>query len=289
MPIFPARRFAPVLLVAAFLLLPSALFAQIADGARARIDAEAGTTVNVRREPAVRSGNIVAAARAGDAVVILESADRGRHVWYRLSGPNGRYEGWVRGDLVAGPLADGGGAGGISVGDLVPVTPSSPMGQDPGETISGGDDTVQAAIPGAADAPATAPAPATNWPPFADRTDWTRNLPDLHEPVAVCAQTSSAQPARVLTAFSMARGLVNVLVRDSSLRDWDCIVRLTGGTPLRYDPLTSSGLLHSDRTNPTYLPAQNGRPEENPCFEVEPFVPEGSGLPAGWILHPTCN
>ncbi|MCB1970848.1 MAG: SH3 domain-containing protein [Geminicoccaceae bacterium] len=286
--------------------------AQLAAGDSVKIDAVSGSRVNVRGEPEIRDGNVVGIALGGERARILESTRQGEHIWYRLLGPNGRYEGWIRGDLIAEvprsslPSPSVGGPADVSVGSLLPITPDHETGveqkresegasgsrgasADPAIEELQGVDTVSGASVALPDDTGVAGLPARQWPPLESRTDWTRNLATLYEPAEFCARTGSSQPARVLKAYPMARGLVNVLVQDATARDWDCIVRDTGGTPLRYDPLSATGLLRPNRTDPIYVPAASGPPEDNPCYEIELFEAPGTGKLAGWILHPRCN
>ena len=125
-------------------------------------------------------------------------------------------------------------------------------------------------------------------PPIEERADWTRHLPNIHRAIADCTRTSSSQPARAMRAFPMNRGLVNVLVRDASERDWDCIIRVSGGTPVRFDPLSATGLLRARPDEPSFLPLPAPPPVETECRELEILVEPETGRELGWILHPTC-
>ena len=257
-------RVAIRLLGAAFLLVATVdvAAAQLEPGASAEIAARAGARVNMRSEPRVRSGNVVSTVVGGDVATVLETASRPPYVWYRLRSSDGGAEGWVRGDLVrAAPQVE------APVLDPIVVEPVQPVRPTEGEAEE-----------------------AIDRPPFEERLDWTRHLPRVYRAVTDCAQTSSSQPAQVSGLVPMSRGLVNVLVRDASWREWDCIIRDQGGTPLRFDPLSAAGTIRVRPEDPSYIPIGGyPAPEPDECRDVEVFADPATGVTRGWIIHPMCN
>ncbi|MCB1885843.1 MAG: SH3 domain-containing protein [Geminicoccaceae bacterium] len=235
-----------------------------ADGV-AVIAARAGAKVNVRGGPEVTGGNIVGQAIGGDRVAVLETAERGQYTWYRVRGPGGAYEGWVRGDLVA-EAADAPASGRSIEPPSAPPIPTTPSGE------------------------ATAPVVAVHAdrPPLASRDDWSRNLIEFYPAISDCLKVSSAQPAVAVKALSLNGGLVDVVVRDAAERRWECIVRVEGGTPLRYDPVTWQLALPQRNTDPVFTPL-TGEPPSGECFASEPVTDPASERKLGWLTYRICS
>jgi len=266
-PILP--RALPAFFSALLLALVATAFdAARADRARAQevpprstasVAAREGARVNVRSEPAIRSGNVVGVARGGDKVTILATAERPPHDWYMIEAADKAYTGWIRGDLIR--------------------------------------DVTAASTEPEAEAPASMPAeqteaaaePEKEWPPYESRRDWTRYMGDYYTAIRDCTRVSSSQPARALKAQPLNRGMINVLVEDASQRVWDCVIRDVGGTPLRFDPLISAWAFVRDPTDPVFVLRSAIPPRTDACTEVESFVNPVTGVAVGWIIHNVCG
>ena len=238
----------------------------------ARIGARVGAKVNVRSSPEVEAGNVVGRAAGMDTVSVLETVQRPTHAWYRVRGPNGAYEGWIRGDLIADfdPAA------------RAPAEPAPAPTPAPAETAP----TPATGAP-KSDATREADVPRTEDPPLVVRDDWSRYLIDHFAAVRDCLNTSSAQPAAAIKAIPLNRGLVDIVVRDAAERRWECIIKAEGGTPLRYDPVTWQMALPQRTGDPSFTLA-GATPPEGACFSTEPVVDPDDGRRLGWLTYRTC-
>ena len=72
----------------------------LAAGELAAVRTVASGRVNVRATPEVRPDNVVAKASSGTVVEVLEARPRGRFTWYKVRARDGRFRGWIRGDLL---------------------------------------------------------------------------------------------------------------------------------------------------------------------------------------------
>ncbi len=223
------------------------------------------TRINVRSTPQVASGNIVASARGSELLRVLESSREGEHTWYRvttLSGAAEPFEGWIRGDLLR--------AADVPEPTLPQVlaTPVPPSGSPGGE---GG--------------PASEPSPV----PLAQRTDWSRDLLRLFPAIDGCAAVGSAPPITVLRAIGRSRGLAEIIMSDAAGRRWDCVIRETGGTPMRYDPLSGAVYMRDRMGNEPFFSVGEERPALDPnCFRFERVTDPQNGEMLGWLYYRTC-
>ena len=264
----------------------------LAQEGTARIEARAGAKVNVRSSPDVKAGNVVGRAAGMDEVSVLETAQRQTHAWYRVRGPNGAYEGWIRGDLIAD----------LDLAAQAPAEPAATPAPAPAKAAS---TPTPAPVPAEViPTPATPiPAPATDAPkgdaarevappraedpPLVERDDWSRYLVDHFAAVRDCLNTSSAQPAAAVKAIPLNRGLVDVVVLDAAARRWECIIKAEGGTPLRYDPMTWQMALPQRSGDPSFTLA-GATPPEGACFATEPVNDPDNGRQLGWLTYRTC-
>ena len=247
-------------------LVGVALAQAIAKGDGARILGTRDTRVNVRSEPRVQAGNIVATARGGDLLRVRETADEGRYTWYRvatLPGESPSYAGWVRGDLlVAAPVPEPT----LSEVLATPVPDANP--------------------PEKAPAAESVPAPV----PLAQRTDWSRDLIRLFPAIKGCAAVGSAPPITVLRAIARSRGLAEIIMSDAAGRRWDCVIRDTGGTPIRYDPLSGAVYMRDRMGNEPFFSVGPERPALDPsCFRFEEVADPKGGESLGWLYYRTCS
>ncbi len=72
----------------------------LAAGDTAAVRTVASGRVNVRATPDVRPDNVIAKASSGTVVEVLEARPRGRFTWYKVRATDGRFRGWIRGDLL---------------------------------------------------------------------------------------------------------------------------------------------------------------------------------------------
>ena len=303
----PSRTVAALALLGLCGLLPMAAFS--AD--TAVIGAGAGAKVNVRRDPAVTGGNIVGRAIGGDRVDVLETAERGQYTWYKVQGPGGAYTGWVRGDLVetvtTAPVPAQSPASGSASAPVesasVPSSTPSPATSVPSPTPSSVPSVTASpapSVPLPTPTPAPSAAPSTTGeassvvavqpddrPPLASRDDWSRNLIEFYPAISDCLKVSSAQPAVAVKALTLNGGLVDVVVRDAAERRWECIVRVEGGTPLRYDPVTWQLALPQRNSDPVFTPLTI-EPPAGECFANESVVDPASERQLGWLTYRTC-
>ena len=268
-------RLIPALLLACLglaspLILPNgALIApasaqSIEVGGGVRVDATAGSRVNVRGQPEVRPNNVVAAARGGDLLRVEETAERGSFTWYRVStltGASPVYQGWIRGDLLTAA-----------------ALPEPTLPQVLAETI---DRPAPAETTEATDANAVVP--------YDLRTDWSRNVLSLYPAIESCVRLGSAPPITVLRATARGRGLAEVIMSDAAGRRWDCVTRQTGGTPIRYDPLSSSVFLRDRIAQEPFFSIEQERPRLDPaCYRFERVTDPSTEAHLGWLYYRTC-
>jgi hypothetical protein len=273
-------RLAPVLLLLAGIgladpltvsgLLPGAALVQpaaaqsIAVGGGVRVDAATGSMVNVRSAPEVQPNNVVARARGGDLLRVEETAQRGNFTWYRiatLDDARPAYQGWIRGDLLA------------------PARLPEP--------------TLPEVLAETADRPTPAAPPATSEPaptPYELRTDWSRNILTLFPAIEGCVKVNSAPPVTVLRATARSRGLAEIIMSDAAGRRWDCVIRETGGTPIRYDPLSDSVFLRDRIAQEPFFSIEQERPGLDPdCYRFERVIDPATEAQLGWLYYRTCS
>lgn len=232
------------------------------------IDARVGAKVNVRAEPQVTANNVIGKAIGGEIATVLEAQIQGTYTWFRVVGANGGFEGWIRGDLIAEAPA----GASASENDLAEEAPSGTEEakvQEPAVVGDGGDQQ-----------PTTPPA-------LRNRDNWTRQLDDYLIAVRSCVETGSAQPAVAANLLPLQRGLIEVKIIDSANRQWKCVIRGAGGTPLRFDPMYDGGG-SSRRTGPFFASSTTGRPEMQSCDEIEPVSLPGDQGTAGWVIYTDC-
>ena len=235
------------------------LAAQTAEmGPGVRVEGSPSTRVNVRREPEVRDGNVVAQARGGAVLRTLESRQVAGYRWYRvetLPDVLPAFSGWIRGDLLAPealPFA--------AAPSLPPPSPSEPP----------------------ADAEPTAI-------PLDQRTDWARNLLSLMPAIQGCTRVSSAPPAVVHHAVRGSRGLAEILISDAAGRHWHCLINDYGGTPLRYDPLSGGAFLRERMTRGPFFVTGAAEPAVDPaCHGIEKIEDPNTRAHLGWLYYRTC-
>ena len=254
-------------------LLALAVLAGIGHGAhgqpaeQAVIDARKGAKVNVRSSAEVVSGNVSGTAYGGDRATVIATTERPPYTWYRLQSENGTFEGWVRGDLVR--LIPPGPGGAVSATATPTTQPSA---------------TPQTAEPAAVPTAAT-----SSRGPLQSRSDWSNSLIELLPAVRSCVSVSSAPPSVALRAFQMQRGLAEVVIRDAADRQWNCIARQTGGTPIRYDPIFSSRILEEASVEPIFVPVGQDRPQGDECRDIEVVTDSTSGDDIGWLIYQACS
>jgi|GEM_PF-2178481 len=275
-------RLAPALLLVASLglatlpipitptLVTPAAAQDIQPGGGVRIDAALGSRVNVRSSPEIQPNNVVAQASGGDLLQVEETAQRGTFTWYRIATlPDAAtsYQGWIRGDLLA-PAA-------------LPEQPPAEA-EAPAATDSDAAATDSAA---AETAPPSEPAPL----PYEMRTDWSRNILTLYPAIEDCVRVNSAPPVTVLRANLRTRGSAEVIMSDAAGRRWDCIIRETGGTPMRYDPLSGSVFARDRTAREPFFTVEDDRPPLDPeCYRFERVIDPATEEHLGWLYYRTC-
>ncbi len=220
---------------------------------RAVVTVAPGSRVNVRAAPEVRSGNIVGKALGGQLVEILGSERRGSYVWYRVRDPDGRFSGWIRGDLLK----------------------IQPPETEPPEQVT----------PPAGEAPAEADTPPAKRRPL---FDWSKALPELMPAIRGCAAASSARPVVVLIARKLSFGVVDIVLRDSAERVWRCVGSERGGTPIQYDPLGEAQVELLGTPNPEFY-FETEPPPADDCHELEPARDPKSGTLLGTLRYDICG
>ena len=194
-----------------------------------------------------------------------ETAPEGQYTWYRvttLPGAAEAFEGWIRGDLLT--------AAALPEPTLPQVLATPVPAADPPD-----------AVQGAGSAPATVP--------LAQRTDWSRDLLRLFPAIEGCAAVGSAPPITVLRAIGRSRGLAEVIMSDAAGRRWDCVIRETGGTPMRYDPLSGAVYMRDRMGDEPFFAVGEERPALDPaCFRFERVTDPRNGDMLGWLYYRTC-
>lgn len=223
------------------------------------------TRINVRSAPRVASGNIVASARGGVLLRVLERSEEGEYAWYRVATlPDAAesFEGWIRGDLLTAADVPEPTLPQVLATPVAPVEPpAAPAGDDGG------------------------PAPV----PLAQRTDWSRDLLRLFPAIEGCAAVGSAPPITVLRAIGRSRGLAEVIMSDAAGRRWDCVIRDTGGTPMRYDPLSGAVYMRDRMGNEPFFAVGDEQPAlDTNCFRFERVTDPQNGEMLGWLYYRTC-
>lgn len=223
---------------------------------RVQIDARVGAKVNVRAEPVVASGNIVGKAIGGDIAEVLETSEKPPYVWYRVRDLDGTFEGWIRGDLIVAASA-------------ASVAPTPSVEVQTGVEVA---------------RPTTLAEPSR-----ADRTvpRWVTQLPEFLLAARACVATGSAQPSLASDLRVLQRGLVEIDIVDAAGRQWKCIVRETGGTPLRFDPMFSSRTLN-ERAGPYFAMVGRVPPGIKVCDPTDPIAFPGSTDIAGEVIYTDC-
>ncbi|HRY23228.1 MAG: hypothetical protein H6852_15315 [Geminicoccaceae bacterium] len=223
------------------------------------------TRINVRSAPRVASGNIVASTKGGELLRVLEAAEEGQYTWYRvttLPGSAESFEGWIRGDLLASA-----------------ALPEPTLPQVLATPVPAAD------VPDAARRASEAAAPV----PLSQRTDWSRDLLRLFPAIEGCAAVGSAPPITVLRAIGRSRGLAEIIMSDAAGRRWDCVIRETGGTPMRYDPLSGAVYMRDRMGNEPFFAIGEERPALDPnCFRFERVIDPTNGEMLGWLYYRTC-
>ncbi len=252
------RRLLPPLLAALFWVATAAIghAQQTEPVGRAVVTVVPGSRVNVRAAPEVRSGNIVGKATGGQVVEILGSERRGSYIWYRVRDSEGRFSGWIRGDLLR----------------LLP--PEKPP----------------AAEPPAAETPSVPAAPADRREQRKRRPafDWSKDLAAMMPAIRGCAAASSARPVVVLIARHLSFGVVDVVLRDAADRVWRCVGPERGGTPIQYDPLGESQVELLGTPNPEFYFEAEPPPGDD-CHELEPARDPDSGAQLGILRYDICG
>lgn len=238
-------------------------------GGGARIAVAPGRRVNVRTDPEVRAGNVLARANGGDLVRVAERAEREPFDWYRVESHDDApvvFQGWIRGDLLRpaslpepAPVA-------------IPLTPEDEL------------------------APSSTPeqAPPANEQatrlPLDQRTDWSRDLIRLLPAIEGCVALNSAPPVTVLRSTQGSRGLAAVMMSDNAGRRWDCIISQNGGTPVRYDPLSGSAFPLRYAARQPFFRLGDEPPAVDPdCHEVERVTNPETGVQLGWLYYRICE
>ncbi len=248
-------------------LIAPAAAQSIEVGGGVRVDATAGSRVNVRGGPEVRPNNVVATARGGDLLRVEETAERGTFTWYRvatLPDASPAYRGWIRGDLLT--------AARLPERTLPQVLAETTDRPAPAAAAEATEATGEAAVV-----------------PYDMRTDWSRNILTLYPAIEDCVRVNSAPPVTVLRATARSRGLAEVIMSDSAGRRWDCVIRQTGGTPMRYDPLSGSVFLRDRIAQEPFFSIQEERPGLDPaCYRFERVTDPSTEAHLGWLYYRTC-
>lgn len=224
-------------------------------GQGARVDGGQGTRVNVRREPVVQGGNVVAQTTGGTLLRVTGQERRGSHDWYAvetLADAPTRFAGWIRGDLL-----------------------------------------VPASLPETVESPAPAPEPSVRagaTVPLEERDDWSRNLLALMPAIQGCVRIGSAQPLTVHHAMAGGRGLTEVIMTDAASRRWHCVINAAGGTPVRFDPLSNAVFPRERLQRGPFFVTTEVAPQVDPaCHVVERIDDPASGAQFGWLYQRTCS
>lgn len=99
----------------------------------------------------------------------------------------------------------------------------------------------------------------------------------------------SAPPITVLRAIGRSRGLAEIIMSDAAGRRWDCVIRETGGTPMRYDPLSGAVYMRDRMGNEPFFAIGEERPALDPnCFRFERVIDPTNGEMLGWLYYRTC-
>lgn len=238
-------------------------------GGGARVAVAPGRRVNVRAEPEVRAGNVVAGADGGELVRVVERAEREPFDWYRVESHDDApvvFQGWIRGDLLT-PAA---------------LPEPAPIAIPPAEE----DDLA----PRSTSDPAPPSSEAAARLPLNQRTDWSRDLIRLFPAIEGCVALNSAPPVTVLRSTLRNRGLADVMMEDDAGRRWDCVISQNGGTPIRYDPLSGSAFPLSYTARQPFFQLGDAPPAVDPaCYEIERITNPQSGAQLGWLYHRICE
>ena len=265
-------RFVPALLLLASLgiatlplspnpvLVKQAGAQSIEIGGGVQVRGAAGIRVNVRSGPEIQPNNVVARARGGDILRVEETTRQGSFDWYRVATPAGTspaFEGWIRGDLL---------------------TASRLLEQTLPEMLAETDERAEPAEPAQAERV-----------PYELRTDWSRNILALYPAIEGCVRLNSAPPVTVLRATLRSRGLAEVIMSDAAGRRWDCVIRESGGTPIRYDPLSGSLFMRDRIAKEPFFSTQQERPRLDPdCYRFERVTDPSNEAHLGWLYYRTC-
>jgi hypothetical protein len=247
-------------------LVHSAFAQSIEIGGGVRVSGSADARVNVRSTPEVQANNVVAQARGGELLRVDEASQQGAYTWYRvasLADATPVFRGWIRGDL-------------LTAAELPERTLPEVLAET--DARAGADEQ-------AATGEASEPTPV----PYALRTDWSRDILALYPAIQGCVELGSAPPITVLRATMRRRGLAEVIMSDAAGRRWDCIIRDTGGTPMRYDPLSGSVFLRDRIAKEPFFSTQDERPGLDPdCYRFERVTEPETEAHLGWLIYRTC-
>ena len=236
-------------------------------GGGARVAVASNRRVNVRGGPEVRPGNVVASVEGGELLRVTEAARRDAFTWYRvesLPGTAPALQGWIRGDLLT----------------------AAALAEEPAA-----EQTLPEMLADRANGSVEPPAEADGEElvPYAQRTDWSRDILRLYPAIEGCIRVNSAPPVSVLRAVVRTRGLAEVIMSDSAGRRWDCVIRQDGGTPIRYDPLSGATFIRERLGSEPLFGADQERPGLDPdCYRFEPVVDPASDVRLGWLFYRTC-
>ncbi len=198
--------------------------------------------------------------RAAICLKVVERAELQPFDWFRvetLADAPVVYQGWIRGDLLAP----------ASLPTPAPV--QAPAAEQSAEV-----------------APASEPAAPL---PLKQRTDWSRDLIKLYPAIRGCVMINSAPPVTVLRSTLRGRGLAEVIMADDAGRRWDCIISDTGGTPIRYDPLSGAPFPAGYISKEPFFQIGAEPPQVDPaCHQVERIVDPQSAAHLGWLYYRTC-
>jgi hypothetical protein len=246
-------------------LVPSALAQSLEVGGGARVQVPPDSSVNVRGEPRVATGNVVASAGSGDLLQVLDASDQGAFTWYEVETlPNAEpsYRGWIRGDLLTPALL-----------------PERTLPEELADVAN----SPQPPPPEPAQPSDVTPVP------LAQRADWSRDLLALYPAIEGCVRVGSAPPFIVLRATMRNRGLAEVIIADSASRRWDCVISADGGTPIRYDPLSAAVFARDRLAIEPFFQVEEERPKLDPnCYRFERIVDPATGAHLGWLYYRTC-
>lgn len=246
-------------------LVPSALAQTLEVGGGARVQVPPDSSVNVRGEPRVAAGNVVASASRDDVLRVLASSDQGAFTWYEvetLPDAVASFRGWIRGDLLAPALL-----------------PERTLPEELAEVAE-----MREALPAEPVEPTdVTPVPLTQ------RTDWSRDLLALYPAIEGCVRIGSAPPFTVLRAMMRNRGLAEVIISDSAGRRWDCVISAEGGTPIRYDPLSGAVFARDRLAIEPFFQVEAERPRLDPnCYRFERITDPATDAHLGWLYYRTC-